>query len=57
MKKKSTYFVYTNVADRVRKTAKCAKMKNARVKRAKLLLSLLKVQICDVLVAVVVVVT
>ena len=41
--------------ERTRTSAERAKMKNARAKRAKLLFSLSNMQICDVLVAVVVV--
>ena len=45
-----------HVVERTRTSANCPEMKNARAKRAKLLFSLSNMQICDVPVAVVVVV-
>ena len=45
-----------HVVERTRMSAKCRKMKNARAKRAKLLVFVTNIQICDVLVAVLVVV-
>ena len=44
-----------HVVERTRTSAKCPKMENARAKRAKLLFFLSNMQICDILIAVVVV--
>ena len=45
-----------HVVERTRTSAECPKMKNARAKRAKTCFSLSNMQICDVLVAVIVMV-
>ena len=45
-----------HVVERTRTSSKCQKMKNARAKRAKILFFIVKMQICGVFVAVVVVV-